>query len=131
MTLPITCRRGQTYKGMFYCSLPISYRWGQTNKNSIGGDRRTKFNRLGQTNKSSTGGDRRTEVQRYKNILRMGTHNISRRTHRVGTHNIQTRILKHLDDIQTDRHDRVLEELSLLKTLQIPTNIPIPLQMYH
>ena len=41
-------------------------RWGQTNKNSIGGDRRTKFNRLGQTNKSSIGGDRRTEVQRYK-----------------------------------------------------------------
>ena len=52
---------------MFYCSLPISYRWGQTNKNSIGGDRRTKFNRLGQTNKSSIGGDRRTVVQRYKN----------------------------------------------------------------
>ena len=51
---------------MCYCSLPISYRWGQTNKNSIGGDRRTKFNRLGQTNKSSIGGDRRTEVQRYK-----------------------------------------------------------------
>ena len=54
-------------KGMFYCSLPISYRWGQTNNNSIGGDRRTKFNRLGRTNKSSIGGDRRTVVQRYKN----------------------------------------------------------------
>ena len=50
---------------MFYCSLPISYRWGQTNKNTIGGDRRTKFNRLGQTNKSSIGGDRQTEVQQY------------------------------------------------------------------
>ena len=52
---------------MFYCSLPISYWWGQTYKNLIGGDRRTKFNRLGQTNKSSIGGDRRTVVQRYKN----------------------------------------------------------------
>ena len=56
----------QKCKGMFYCSLLISYRRGQKNNNSIGGDRRTKLNRLGQTNKSSIGGDRRTEVQRYK-----------------------------------------------------------------
>ena len=56
MTLPITCRRGQTYKSTKVCFTVLCL-------SAIGGDRRTKIQQVGTDEQSSIGWDRQTKVQ--------------------------------------------------------------------